>query len=82
MDEAELEFKFDTMTEFTDLETGAAQVVSPESMRTHYRAELDRFLAACAKGCAGIKVDYKLFNTTTPLDLALSEYLYRRSRMG
>lgn len=82
MDRAELEFSFDTTTEFTDLETGEALLVSPESMRTHYREQLGRFLTACEKGCAGIKADYKLFDTTTPLDLALSEYLYRRSRMG
>lgn len=82
MDKSELEFDFDTLTEFTDLETGESLLVSPESMRGHYRARLDRFLTALAKGCAGIRADYKLFNTTTPLDIALSEYLYRRSRMG
>ena len=82
MDPAELDFAFDSMTEFTDLETGEAMLVSPESMRSHYREQLGRFLAACEKGCAGIKADYKLFNTRTALDRALSEYLYRRSRMG
>lgn len=82
MDEAELDFPFATMTEFTDLETGEAQLVSPESMRGPYREHLARFLVSCEKGCAGIRADYKLFNTATPLDLALSEYLYRRSRMG
>jgi uncharacterized protein (DUF58 family) len=82
MDPAELHFSFDTLTEFTDLETGTKQLVSPESMRTPYMDELRRFLTSCEKGCAGIKADYKLFNTETPLDLALSEYLHRRSRIG
>ena len=82
LDKSELAFDFTTLTEFTDLETGEALLVSPESMRTHYRTQLDAFLTACAKGCAGIKADYKLFDTATPLETALSEYLYRRSRMG
>ena len=82
LDKSELEFDFSTLTEFTDLETGEALLISPESMRAHYRTQIDGFLAACAKGCANIKADYKLFDTTTPLDRALSEYLYRRSRMG
>jgi hypothetical protein len=28
-----------------------------------------------------VKADYKLFDTTRPLELALSEYLFRRSRL-
>jgi hypothetical protein len=51
-------------------------------MKPIYMEELRRFLTACEKGCAGIKADYKLFDTATPLELALSEYLHRRSRMG
>jgi hypothetical protein len=34
------------------------------------------------KGCVDLKADYRLMDTSKPLDLALSEYLYRRSRMG
>ena len=44
--------------------------------------ELRRFLTAMEKGCADVKADYKLFNTKTPLEVALSEYLYRRSQIG
>ena len=82
MDDAELNFPFVTMTEFTDLETGEKTVVSPEGMRSTYLAELRRFLSVYEKGCADVKADYKLFDTKTPLELALSEYLYRRSRMS
>jgi hypothetical protein len=82
MDDAELSFPFSTMTQFQDLETGAATLVSPESTRTVYMKELGRFLTAMEKGCADVKADYKLFNTKTPLEVALSEYLYRRSQLG
>ena len=82
MDDAELTFPFSTMTQFDDLETGGSALVSPESMRTTYMTELRQFLTAMEKGCADVKADYKLFNTKTPLEVALSEYLYRRSQLG
>jgi uncharacterized protein (DUF58 family) len=82
MDDAELNFRFDTMTEFTDLETGLKTTVSPEGIRPQYMEELKGFLTAYEKGCADIKADYKLLDTAKPLELALSEYLYRRARMG
>ena len=70
------------MTEFTDLESGEKALVSPEGMRPIYMEEMRRFLTFYEKGCADVKVDYKLFDTTKPLEVALSEYLYRRSRMA
>jgi uncharacterized protein (DUF58 family) len=82
MDDAELTFPFSTMTQFEDLESRATTLVSPESTRTTYLRELRQFLTAVEKGCADVKADYKLFNTKTPLEVALSEYLYRRSQLG
>jgi uncharacterized protein (DUF58 family) len=82
MDPAELTFPFDTMTEFTDLETGEKSKVSPEGMRHEYMARLGEFLGAYERGCAGIGADYRLFDTSRPLELALSEYLFRRAKMG
>jgi hypothetical protein len=57
-------------------------MVSPEGMKPVYLEELRQFLSAYEKGCGSIKAEYKLFDTGKPLELALSEYLYRRSRMG
>ncbi|NCO90072.1 MAG: hypothetical protein COZ06_12795 [Armatimonadetes bacterium CG_4_10_14_3_um_filter_66_18] len=82
MDEAELTFPFDSMTRFEDLETGDFAVVSPEAMRSVYLDRVREFLTAVEKGCATVGADYKLLNTKTPLELALSEYLHRRSRLG
>ncbi len=81
MDSAELTFPFDSLTEFTDLETGARALITPEGMRGVYMEHMRRFLTAYEKGCAAVRADYRLFDTTRPLDLALSEYLYRRSRL-
>jgi uncharacterized protein (DUF58 family) len=82
MDHAELEFPFDSMTEFTDLETGEKTMISPDGMRPVYLDQLKEFLGLYERGCADIKADYRLFDTKQPLEIALSEYLYRRSRMG
>jgi hypothetical protein len=82
MDDAELTFPFETMTEFTDLETRDKALVSPEGIRGQYLGELRRFLSAYERGCADVRADYRLFNTRQPLELALSEYLFRRSRLG
>ena len=61
-------------------ETGERILTAPDSVRKHYLAELDRFFGAYRQGCAELKVDYNLFDTSTPLELALSEYLFQRSR--
>ena len=82
MDSAELTLPYDTMTEFTDLETRQKMLVSPEGIRSAYLAEVRKFLSEYEKGCADVNADYKLFDTTKPLELALSEYLFRRSRLG
>ena len=80
MDKAEADFPFDHVTEFIDPETGERIVTAPDSVRKDYLAELEAFCAAYRQGCAALKVDYALFDTSTPLELALSEYLYQRSR--
>ncbi|HBC89380.1 MAG TPA: DUF58 domain-containing protein [Lentisphaeria bacterium] len=81
LDPAELTFPFDTMTEFTDMETGEKALVSPEGARPIYQEQLRRFLTHYEKGCADIKAEYKLFDTRKPLDIALSEYMFRRSKL-
>jgi uncharacterized protein (DUF58 family) len=80
MDKAELEFPFEHVTEFVDPETQERLLTAPDSVRKDYLAELGRFLGAYQQGCADLKIDYRLFDTSTPLELALSEYLFHRSR--
>ena len=46
-----------------------------------YLREFDQFFGAYRKGCADLGVDYKVMNTNANLELALSEYLYQRSRL-
>jgi uncharacterized protein (DUF58 family) len=79
-DEAELKFPFDRVTEFVDPETGEELTLTGDAVRKAYLEEMNRFFGEYRKGCADLKIDYHLFDTSTPLELALSEYLYRRSR--
>jgi hypothetical protein len=82
MDNAELTFPFDRMMQVQDLESGQSTLVSPSSMRETYMKQLGTFLQGCEKAAGDVKADYKLFNTETPLEIALSEYLYKRSALG
>jgi len=79
-DQAELEFPFDRVTEFIDPETDERIVTAPSRVRGEYLAEMEAFYDVFRRGCADLRVDYKLLDTSTPLELALSEYLYQRSR--
>ena len=80
VDPAEKEFPFDQITEFIDPETQERILTAPQSVRQHYLAEMDEFYGQYRQGCADLKVDYKLFDTSMPLELGLSEYLFKRSR--
>ncbi len=79
-DNAELEFPFGSVTEFIDPETGERIITAPDSVRAEYKSEMDKFFGTLRQGCADLRVDYKLLDTSTPLELALSEYLYQRSK--
>ena len=46
-----------------------------------YLREFDQFFGAYRKGCADLGVHYKVMNTNSNLELALSEYLYQPSRL-
>ena len=80
VDPAELRFPFEQITEFIDPETDERVLTAPKSVREHYLEEMNEFYQVYRQGCADLRVDYKLFDTSTPLELALSEYLYQRSR--
>jgi uncharacterized protein (DUF58 family) len=80
VDPAEMKFPFDQLTEFIDPETDERILTAPRNVRQHYLAEMEEFYDQYRQGCADLKVDYKLFDTSMPLELALSEYLFKRSR--
>jgi uncharacterized protein (DUF58 family) len=82
LDPAELTFPFDEAAPFVDLETGERMPVVPETLRDEYRAQMTDHLDALGERMVHSQVDYQLFETSTPLDYALFEYLARRERMS
>lgn len=82
LDPAELEFPFDEAGEFEDLESGERIPVVPERSRARYRSMVREHVAEVSRLLVQARVDYSLFDTSTPLDFALFEYLTRRQRLN
>jgi len=82
LDPHELEFPFEQLIEFTDLETGEKVKTSGRCIREHYKQEFDAHQAAVRDALADLQIDYALFDTRMPLDVALAEYLYKRAKAG
>lgn len=82
LDPAEIEFPFDEASHFLDKETGERIPVVPETMRERYRQLIDRHVGRLARGFAAERIDYSLFDTSTPLDYALFKYLSDRQQLS
>ena len=79
LDRNELEFPFQRLTVFEDIEQANSRVLSePRSIRSAYLQQLQKFLGDYQRICRRDAIDYHLFPTTTPLDVALTRYLARR----
>jgi hypothetical protein len=66
LDNNELEFPFERLTVFEDIEA------------VQHRVLAEHFLEEYRQACRRERIDYNLFPTTTPLDIALTRYLARR----
>jgi uncharacterized protein (DUF58 family) len=85
LDPTELDFEFRTPALFQDVESGRNMYVDPAAARKGYQRLLERHLARTRSICQSLGVDYHLFPTDRPFDLALLEFLqhrlYRRKRI-
>ena len=79
LDEYELKFPFKGTYQFNALESGDELITQPEKIRSEYMENLNKYLESLKNGCIRSGVDYTLVDTSTPLDLLLSEYLENRS---
>ena len=79
LDHDELEFPFQQMTLFEGLEGYPELLADPRALRKAYLEELNSFITEMKRGCRVNLVDYVLMDTKTPLDVALTVYLARRS---
>jgi uncharacterized protein (DUF58 family) len=81
LDPAELDFPFENPSGFEDLETGDQIPVIPAKLREEYKRLVREHTAEIERRFSGMRVDYKLLDTSQPLDLALFAYLAARERM-
>jgi uncharacterized protein (DUF58 family) len=81
MDPDELNFPFDQLTRFKDLEGVGTLVTSPVTVRRQYLQRIDAFMQQVKRGCHERDADYVLATTDTPWDRMLNAYLARRHRV-
>jgi len=82
LDRQELDFTFNRQTQFIDLETGQRLNTEPWHIQEAYQGLLQQFIATYKTSCRANNIDYVLLTTDRSLDLALTEYLRKRARIG
>jgi uncharacterized protein (DUF58 family) len=82
LDPAELDFDFHEPSSFQDLETGEQLPVVPATLAGQYRELIREHVAALGSRFSENRIDYALFNTSSPLDYALFKYLSARQRLN
>ena len=78
LDEAEVKFPFNGMTEFEDPETGDKLQVDASNFRADYLAEVAAFRDTYRRECFKSGIDYVPLDTSMQFDKALIEYLISR----
>jgi uncharacterized protein (DUF58 family) len=79
LDKNELEFPFERLTMFEDIEDVASRMLAdPRTIREAYLQQLQAFIEDYRQACRRERIDYNLFPTTAPLDVVLTRYLARR----
>lgn len=81
LDPAELTFPYDDAANYRDLESGEAVPVVPDYLRDEYRKLVQEHIQALSRSLGDNRIDYALFDTSTPLDYALFHYLASRERL-
>ena len=75
----ELTLPFNDHVELEDLETGTIRLVDARGAAAAYETAMRSFLDRCRASALRDGVDYALFTTTTPLEVALRAYLLERA---
>lgn len=75
----ELDLSYEGSFVMEDLETGQEIQVETESFRAEYRKRVNDFCARVLGECTKLEIEYQLFRTKSPLDLAMMTYLEKRA---
>jgi len=82
LDPQELMFAFDQQTRFVDLENQREMITEPWRLQQAYQQAVRQFTDYYKRECHRQNIDYILLTTDRSLDIALSEYLNKRARIG
>lgn len=82
LDPQEVDFDFDDLVEFEDLETGETLLLVADEARARYQANFRRHQETLQQQCTTLGFDYTMLTTDQPLDHALFHYLAARRRRG
>jgi|DewCreStandDraft_4_1066084.scaffolds.fasta_scaffold109107_1 uncharacterized protein (DUF58 family) len=80
LDEAEVRFPFDGLTEFEDVESAERLTLDARAIKSDYLQALDEHCRRLRDEAARIDVDYVGMDTSVGFDKALLEYLIQRQR--
>ena len=82
LDPQELTLDFTQRTRFRDMESGEEIVTDPWHIQSDYQKSMEQFCDYIKSNCRQKNIDYVQLSTDFPLDMALSEYLIKRKRIG
>ena len=80
LDPAELTFPFERAARFRDMELGDEVMAVPSVVRREYLDALHTALDRYRRELGAEGIDYRLLDTSTPLEFALMSYLSTRGR--
>lgn len=80
-DRKESEFDFDTRTKFFDMETGEEIVTEPWHIRSNYSELISKLESNYKSNCRENLIDYVPLFTDQSLDIGITEYLIKRSKL-
>ena len=82
LDPRELTLDFTQRTRFRDMESGEEIITDPWHIQSDYQKSMEQFCDYIKSNCRQKNIDYVQLSTDFPLDMALSEYLIKRKRIG
>lgn len=81
LDPLERSFAFGGDAVFRDMETEEEVMTQPWHIMKSYRTEVQRFIEHYKRECREHKIDLVLLDTAVPFDVALFQYLQKRTKM-